>query len=753
MEDNSAKETANANSKTNTGAMANVETTANVEATANAEAMSHAHAGKCLDAANGTGMSMSMSGASDASLGSEAAGETWACGSASKTEASGAPDSGKGSDAASWEGAGCAPAISARAWQKRTHYCGEIGESLLGQPVTVVGWVQKSRNLGGLIFADIRDRSGIVQAVFSDASGADVFAAAEQLRGEYVVSASGEVRRRADAAVNAKMATGAYEIAASSLSIINEADTPPIYIEEALNVNEATRLKYRYLDLRRPDMQRNLMLRHRVAKAARDYFDENGFLEIETPMLTKSTPEGARDYLVPSRIYPGAFFALPQSPQLFKQLLMVAGFDRYMQIARCFRDEDLRADRQPEFTQIDVEMSFVTADDVIGVNEGFLKALFKKTLGVDIETPLPRLTYTDAMRRFGSDKPDTRFGMELADITPLARGCGFQAFAGAVSAGGSVRAINAKGCAAFTRKEIDSLAEYAKTYMAKGLAWAAVGGGAGGGGSGAGGNSGNGAGGKGTGNSSGGNSSAGGGSGASGGSGSGGGSGAGETRCSFARFLDEATFKAMLDAAGAEPGDLILFVADASDDVALNALGQLRVELARRLGLLKKDEFKLLWVIEFPLLEYDTDGGRWAAKHHPFTSPMDEDVPLLDSDPGKARAKAYDVVINGMEAGGGSIRINRQDLQQKMFSLLGFTQEDANERFGFLLDAFRYGTPPHGGIAYGLDRLAMILAGCDSIKDVIAFPKAQTSSCLLTGAPAAVDAEQLETLGIGAAPQ
>jgi aspartyl-tRNA synthetase len=595
-----------------------------------------------------------------------------------------------------------APAGGApRPWQKRTHYCGSIGAQSLGSAVTVVGWVQKSRNLGGLIFADIRDRSGIVQAVFSDASGGEAFAEAEQLRGEYVVSVSGAVRRRAGAAVNPKMATGEYEIAATSLDVINTAETPPIYIEEGLNVNEATRLKYRYLDLRRPDIQRNLMLRHRVAKTARDYFDGMGFLEIETPMLTKSTPEGARDYLVPSRIYPGSFFALPQSPQLFKQLLMVSGFDRYMQITRCFRDEDLRADRQPEFTQIDVEMSFVSEDDIIGINEGFLKELFKKTLGIDIKTPFPRLSYAEAMRRFGSDKPDLRFGMEIADITPLAGGCGFAAFDGAVAAGGSVRAINAKGCAGFSRKEIDSLADLARTYMAKGLAWAAV--------------------------------------------------GEGETRCSFARFLGEGALGAMLGAAGAAPGDLVLFVADASDGVALNALGQLRLEVARRLGLLKKDDYSLLWVTEFPLLEYDAGEARWVAKHHPFTSPMDEDIPLLDSDPGRARAKAYDIVINGMEAGGGSIRINRQGLQQKMFSLLGFSREDAEERFGFLLDAFRYGTPPHGGIAYGLDRLVMILAGCDSIKDVIAFPKAQTSSCLLTGAPSRVDAGQLETLGIGVA--
>ncbi|MDR3121666.1 MAG: aspartate--tRNA ligase, partial [Clostridiales bacterium] len=529
-----------------------------------------------------------------------------------------------------------------------------------------------------------------------------------------VVGVAGELRERAPEAVNPKIPTGRFEIAARRVKIYNRSETPPIYIEENLNVNEATRFKYRYLDLRRSDLQRNLMLRHRAAKVARDYFDANGFLEIETPMLTKSTPEGARDYLVPSRVYPGSFFALPQSPQLFKQLLMVAGYDRYMQIARCFRDEDLRADRQPEFTQIDLEMSFVTQDDILELNEGFLKRLFKETIGVDVATPFLRLTYAEAMERFGSDKPDLRFGMELVNVGGLLADCGFAVFDGALAVGGGVRAINAKGCAKFTRKEIDALTDYVKTYRAKGLAWAAV-------------------------------------------------EQAG-TRCSFAKFLKPETFQAVLDAVSAEVGDLILFVADASPEVVFDALGQLRLELARRLGLTRGGEYNFLWVTEFPMLEYDagadttgagadaagsgSGAGRWTAKHHPFTAPMDEDVALLDTDPGRVRAKAYDVVINGMEAGGGSIRINDQTLQKKMFELLGFSPEDAAARFDFLLEAFQYGAPPHGGIAYGLDRLVMILAGSDSIKDVIAFPKAQTSSCLMTGAPSAVGGDQLDILKI-----
>ena len=587
---------------------------------------------------------------------------------------------------------------------KRTKYCGEIGAEDVGKTVAVAGWVQRSRDLGGLIFAQIRDRAGIVQAVFSeDSGGADesgVFEAAASLRSEYVIGIIGEVRERAPEAVNPNLATGKYEIAARELIIYNASETPPIYIEEDLNVNEATRFKYRYLDLRRPDMQRGLILRHRVAKTTRDFFDENGFLEIETPMLTKSTPEGARDYLVPSRVYPGRFFALPQSPQLFKQLLMTAGFDKYMQIARCFRDEDLRADRQPEFTQIDVEMSFVSAEDVMEINERFITRLFADTLGVQIKTPIPRMTYADAMAKYGSDKPDLRFDMEIVDVGPIAGGCGFNAFDGALAAGGGVYAINAKGCAAFSRKQIDSLVEYVRSFKARGLAWAAV----------------------------------------------------DETgvRSQLTKFFGEKTLASIIDAVGAKTGDLVLIIADVSQGVALNALGQLRLELARRLGLIKNDakEFKILWVTEFPLFEYDGEAARWNATHHPFTAPMDEDLALLETDPGKVRSKAYDLVINGMEAGGGSIRINDRGLQNTMFGLLGYSPEDAAARFDFLLEAFRYGVPPHGGIAYGLDRLVMILAGRDSIKDVVAFPKAQTSACAMTGAPSEVGPDQLEPLGI-----
>ena len=582
---------------------------------------------------------------------------------------------------------------------KRTRYCGEIGEKDLGKTVAVSGWVQRSRDLGGLIFTQIRDRTGIIQAVFNKETDTEAFETASSFRNEFVVGVRGEVRERAPEAVNPDMPTGRYEIAALDAIVYNKSETPPIYIEENLNVNEATRFKYRYLDLRRPDMQRGIILRHRVAKATRDFFDENGFIEIETPMLTKSTPEGARDYLVPSRIYPGEFFALPQSPQLFKQLLMVAGFDRYMQIVRCFRDEDLRADRQPEVTQIDVEMSFADREDIIDINERFLVKLFKETIGADISAPFPRLTYADAISRFGSDKPDARFGMELVDIGGIVADCGFSVFDGALAAGGSVRAINAKGCAGFTRKQIDELAEYARAYGAKGLAWAAV--------------------------------------------------EQGGIRCPFMKFIPEKTMTTILGAAEAVPGDLVLIIADASRQTACESLGQLRLEVARRLGLARKNDYKLLWVTEFPLLEYDGEAGRWNAMHHPFTAPMDEDAPLLDSDPGSVRAKAYDVVINGMEAGGGSIRINDQELQNKMFGLLGYSREEAKARFDFLLEAFRYGAPPHGGIAYGLDRLVMILTGCDSIKDVIAFPKAQTSACAMTGAPSAVSAEQLDTLGIG----
>ena len=587
---------------------------------------------------------------------------------------------------------------------RRTHYCGEVAEADLKKTVTILGWVQKSRNLGSLIFADIRDRTGLVQVVFNDETEKSIFEIASELHSEYVVGVCGVVRRRDEAAVNAKMKTGALEILAEDVQILNRSETPPIYIEEDLNVNEATRHKYRYLDLRRPDVQRNLMVRHRIAKITRDFFDANGFLEIETPMLTKSTPEGARDYLVPSRIYPGSFFALPQSPQLFKQLLMVSGFDRYMQIVKCFRDEDLRADRQPEFTQIDLEMSFVTRDDIMEINEAFLSKLFRETLKVEIEAPIPRLTYAEAMRRFGSDKPDTRFAMELADLTAQLTNCGFKVFDDAIAAGGAVRAINAKGCGQFTRKQIDALTEFVKKYRAKGLAWAAL-------------------------------------------------EQDGNVRCSFSKFLTPEVFEGLLKALDAQTGDLVLLVSDPSVDIVAESLGQLRVEIAKMTGLIRKDEYKLLWVTEFPMFEYDEENSRWQAKHHPFTAPMEEDLELLKTDPGKVRAQAYDIVINGMEAGGGSIRINSQELQSQVFGLLGFTPEDAKERFDFLLEAFRYGAPPHGGIAYGLDRLTMIITGCESIKDVIAFPKAQTSSCLLTGAPSPVDREQLDVLGLSAEPE
>ncbi|MCL2059038.1 MAG: aspartate--tRNA ligase [Oscillospiraceae bacterium] len=589
------------------------------------------------------------------------------------------------------------------AW-KRTHYCGEIGEADVGAEVVVLGWVQRSRDLGGVVFTQLRDRTGTVQALFCAPAPAGVIEAASSLRNEFVVGVRGEVRRRSPDTVNPNIPTGHLEIAAMEIKVFNKSDTPPIYIEENLNVNEATRFKYRYLDLRRPDMQRGIMLRHRAAKVTRDFFDENGFLEIETPMLTKSTPEGARDYLVPSRVYPGHFFALPQSPQLFKQLLMVAGFDRYMQIVRCFRDEDLRADRQPEFTQIDLEMSFVDSDDIIEVNERYLKRLFHDVIGVDIELPIPRLAYAEAMSRYGSDKPDTRFGMELVDIGHIAAGCGFAVFEGALASGGGVRAINAKGCAGYSRKQLDALAEHARTYGAKGLAWAAM-------------------------------------------------DDQGGVRSPFAKFVADETLKAMLGAVGAEAGDLMLVVAGPDDRVVCESLGQLRLEVARRERLIDGTGYKLLWVTGFPLLERDGETGRWNAVHHPFTAPMDEDVPLLDTDPGRVRAKAYDIVINGMEAGGGSVRINDQALQNKMFGLLGYSPEEAAARFDFLLEAFRYGAPPHGGIAYGLDRLVMILAGLDSIKDVIAFPKGQTSACAMTGAPTPVGADQLVELGVQLGPR
>ncbi|HPD00677.1 MAG TPA: aspartate--tRNA ligase [Acetivibrio sp.] len=581
---------------------------------------------------------------------------------------------------------------------KRTHMCAGLGINDVGKNVTVMGWCHRTRNLGGVIFINIRDRSGIIQTVYNDESDPEIFEKASTVRGEYVVAVSGVVSNRAPEAINPEMATGEIEIIAKELRILSSAETPPMYIEEDSDVNEATRLKYRYIDLRRPDMQRNLMLRHRVSKIARDYYDEKGFLEIETPMLTKSTPEGARDYLIPSRVHPGKFFALPQSPQLFKQLLMVSGFDRYFQIVKCFRDEDLRADRQPEFTQIDLEMSFVNVDDVLSVNEEFIKRLFKEAINVDIEIPLLRMPYKEAMERFGSDKPDIRFGLELVNVSDLVENCGFKVFSDAVNSDGSVRAINAKGCGEkFKRKEIDALVELVKTYKAKGMAWIVV--------------------------------------------------EENGLKSSITKFFSEDEMNAILQRVEAQPGDLICFVAD-KDEVVFDSLGQLRLEIARKLGLTDSKEFKLLWVTEFPLLEYDEEEKRYVAKHHPFTSPMDEDIELLDTDPGKVRAKAYDMVLNGNEIGGGSIRIHSQELQSKMFKLLGFSDEDAWARFGFLLEAFKYGTPPHGGMAFGLDRLVMLMAGRSSIRDVIAFPKVQNASCLMSNAPDDVDPEQIKELHI-----
>jgi aspartyl-tRNA synthetase len=581
---------------------------------------------------------------------------------------------------------------------KRTHRCTEISAQNVGQTITVMGWAQKRRDLGGVIFVDLRDRSGIVQIVFNTSVCEEIFKKAESIRNEYVLAVVGEVRQRTAETVNSKLQTGDIEIVVKELRILSKSETPPIYIEEGSDVNEAVRLKYRYLDLRRPDMQKNLIIRHRAAKIARDYFSEKGFLEIETPMLTKSTPEGARDYLVPSRIHEGKFYALPQSPQLFKQLLMLSGMDRYMQIVKCFRDEDLRADRQPEFTQIDLEMAFVDVDDVIEVNEGFIKKVFEELADIKVETPFLRIPYQEAMDRYGSDKPDIRFGFELVNISDIIKDCGFKVFADAVAKGGSVRAINAKGCGEkFSRRDIDSLGEFAKIYKAKGLAWIQV--------------------------------------------------EANELKSAITKFLTEDDINKILERMDAKPGDLLLFVAD-KDEIVYDALGQLRLELARRLDLQDKSQFKFLWVTEFPLLEYDEEQKRFTAKHHPFTAPMEEDIPLLDTDPGKVRAQAYDIVLNGMEMGGGSIRIHRTELQSKMFECLGFTQEEAWDRFGFLLEAFKYGTPPHGGLAYGLDRLIMLLTGKDNIRDVIAFPKVQNASCLMTQAPDVVEPKQLKELHI-----
>lgn len=582
---------------------------------------------------------------------------------------------------------------------KRTHKCTMAGEKDIGAEVVLTGWVNKRRDHGGVIFCDLRDISGVIQVVFEHASiDESLFMTAEKIRSEYVIAVKGTVRKRDEDRINPNIKTGMIEVVAHELTILSESETPPIYIEEGIDTNEAVRLKYRYLDLRRPDMQKNFILRSRAAKVIRDFFYENEFLEIETPVLTKSTPEGARDYLVPSRVHPGKFYALPQSPQLFKQLLMVSGFDRYYQIVKCFRDEDLRADRQPEFTQIDIEMSFVDRDDVIEMNEKFLKKLFQETIGVDVKLPMKRLTYQEAMDRYGSDKPDTRFGLELCDLSDIFSDCGFKVFSEAISKGGSVRAINAKGCGQLlSRREIDALGESVKAYGAKGMAWISV--------------------------------------------------EKDALKSPITKYLSEESVSAMLKRLEAEPGDLLLFAADVNK-IVYDSLGFLRLQIARKLDYIKEDTYDFVWVTDFPLLEYDTAEKRWSAMHHPFTAPADEDIGLLSTEPGKARAKAYDIVLNGNEIGGGSIRIHDTQLQKKMFNLLGFTDEQAKQRFGFLLDAFRYGTPPHGGIAYGLDRIIMIMTRSQSIRDVIAFPKVKDASCLMTDAPSVVDNKQLAELHI-----
>ncbi len=581
---------------------------------------------------------------------------------------------------------------------KRSHRCAELSLANVGQNVTVMGWVQKSRNKGGIIFVDLRDRTGLLQIIFEENDcGSESFGKAEKLRSEFVIAVTGRVEARSGAA-NENLATGAIEVRAGALRILSESEVPPFHIEENSRTKEELRLKYRFLDLRRPDLQRNLMFRSRVAILTRQFLSEEGFLEIETPTLIKSTPEGARDYLVPSRVHPGSFYALPQSPQLFKQLLMCSGYDRYFQIARCYRDEDLRADRQPEFTQIDMEMSFVDVDDVIDINERLLHKLFKELLNVEVPLPIPRMTWQEAMDRFGSDKPDIRFGMELHNVSEVVKDCEFAVFKNALANGGTVRGINAEGQGAMPRKKIDALVEFAKGYGARGLAYVAV-------------------------------------------------QEDGSYKSSFAKFMTDEQMSALVSAMDGKPGDLLLFAAD-KNDIVWSVLGALRLELARQQDILRKDDFRFLWVTEFPLLEYSEEEGRFVAKHHPFTMPMDEDWHLIDSDPGAVRAKAYDIVLNGNEIGGGSVRIHQSDIQSKMFEVLGFTPERAQDQFGFLLEAFKYGVPPHAGLAYGFDRLVMVMLGTDSIRDVIAFPKVKDASCLMTEAPTPVDEKQLRELGI-----
>lgn len=581
---------------------------------------------------------------------------------------------------------------------KRTCRCSELSGANVGQTVTVMGWVAKQRNKGGIIFVDLRDRSGLLQIIFEEADcGTESFEKAEKLRSEFVVAVVGRVEKRSGA-VNENLATGDIEIRAEQIRILSEAQTPPFPIEANSKTKEDIRLKYRYLDLRRPDLQEKIILRSKICAAFRRFLTEEGFLEIETPILCKSTPEGARDYLVPSRVHPGNFYALPQSPQLFKQLLMCSGYDRYFQIAKCFRDEDLRADRQPEFTQVDMELSFVDMDDVMDVNERLISYVCKEAIGLDIPLPLQRMKWIDAMNRYGSDKPDTRFGMELVDVSETVAGCGFGVFTSALENGGSVRGLNVKGQAAMPRKKIDALVDFAKGYGAKGLAYLSV-------------------------------------------------QEDGSYKSSFAKFMTEEQLAALVEKMGGQPGDLLLFAAD-KNNIVWSVLGALRIELGEQLGLIDHSKFNFLWVVEFPQFEYSEEEDRYVAMHHPFTMPMEEDLPLLETDPGKVRAKAYDIVLNGVELGGGSVRIFQDDVQERMFEALGFTKERAQEQFGFLLDAFKYGVPPHAGLAYGLDRLCMLLTGADSIREVIAFPKVKDASCLMTQAPNVVDATQLEELGI-----
>ncbi len=582
---------------------------------------------------------------------------------------------------------------------KRSCYCCDVNESMVGQEVNLMGWVSRKREFGHFSFVLLRDRTGIVQVVIDkDNSSDDVIAKESEIRSEYVIAITGKVQARTEENINPNMKTGRIEVNVESLKILSEAETPPFQIEDNININTELRLKYRYLDLRRPSVAENIITRHKVCQIVRNFLSDNGFIEIETPILGKSTPEGARDYIVPSRVHPGNFYGLPQSPQLFKQLLMVSGFDRYFQIAKCFRDEDLRADRQPEFTQIDMELSFVEAEDVMTINENLIKSIFKEIKGVEVETPFLKMPYNEAMERFGSDKPDIRFGMELKNITDIVNGSEFGVFQNAIDNGGSVRGINAEGCGSFPRKKIDSLVDVAKTYGAKGLAWIVV-------------------------------------------------NEDGSFKTTISKFFDDEKIKEIAERFNAKAGDLILICAD-KDSVVFDALGALRLEVAKRLEILDPNEYKFLWVTEFPLLEYSEEEKRYVAKHHPFTSPMDEDLEYIETEPARVRAKAYDMVLNGCELGGGSVRIHSQEIQKKMFKLLGFSEEDAQERFGFLLDAFKYGAPPHGGLAFGLDRIIMLLNNTESIRDVIAFPKVKDASCLLTNAPDVVEQKQLVELGI-----